>query len=126
MARNVRELRYHGAYVLIGIDGRCWLNRRGYGRYTRNLLKALARRDDEDRYSPSSSVDTLFPLLRPARALIAIPLVVLGAAAWTFPPHDVTALAAALRALLGDATRRRRRAAARLCPRAQKRVELTS
>src|SRR5258707_1246573 len=28
----------------IGIDGGCWLNRRGYGRYTRSLLSALARR----------------------------------------------------------------------------------
>lgn len=27
----------------IGIDGGCWLNRRGYGRYTRSLLRALAR-----------------------------------------------------------------------------------
>jgi len=36
--------------VRIGIDGGCWLNRRGYGRYTRSLLTALARRDDGDRY----------------------------------------------------------------------------
>ena len=34
----------------IGVDGGCWLNRRGYGRYTRSLLSALAQRDDGDRY----------------------------------------------------------------------------
>ena len=34
----------------IGIDGGCWLNRRGYGRYTRSLLAALAKRDDGDQY----------------------------------------------------------------------------
>ncbi|HHT9119325.1 MAG TPA: glycosyltransferase family 4 protein [Candidatus Hypogeohydataceae bacterium YC41] len=34
----------------IGIDGGCWLNRRGYGRYARSLLSALARREDGDRY----------------------------------------------------------------------------
>ena len=34
----------------IGIDGGCWLNRRGYGRYTRSLLSALARREDDDQY----------------------------------------------------------------------------
>src|SRR5262245_9769624 len=34
----------------IGVDGGCWLNRRGYGRYVRSLLSALARRDDGDRY----------------------------------------------------------------------------
>jgi glycosyltransferase involved in cell wall biosynthesis len=34
----------------IGLDGGCWLNRRGYGRYARSLLSALARREDGDRY----------------------------------------------------------------------------
>ncbi|HEV2100876.1 MAG TPA: glycosyltransferase family 1 protein [Stellaceae bacterium] len=34
----------------IGIDGGCWLNRRGYGRYARGLLTALARRQDDDQY----------------------------------------------------------------------------
>lgn len=36
--------------MVIGLDGGCWLNRRGYGRYAKNLLRALARRDDGDRY----------------------------------------------------------------------------
>ncbi|MGH2375501.1 MAG: glycosyltransferase family 4 protein, partial [bacterium] len=36
--------------LCIGIDGACWLNRRGYGRYTRSLLAALAQRSDGDRY----------------------------------------------------------------------------
>jgi glycosyltransferase involved in cell wall biosynthesis len=34
----------------VGVDGACWANRRGYGRYARSLLAALARRDDGDRY----------------------------------------------------------------------------
>ena len=34
----------------IGIDGGCWLNRRGYGRYTRGVLSALARQDGDDEY----------------------------------------------------------------------------
>ena len=34
----------------IGIDGGCWSNWRGYGRYTRNLLSALATRDDGNEY----------------------------------------------------------------------------
>ena len=42
-ARGLRGLR-------IGIDGGCWSNWRGYGRYTRNLLSALAARDDGNEY----------------------------------------------------------------------------
>jgi glycosyltransferase involved in cell wall biosynthesis len=38
------------AALRIGIDGCCWLNRRGYGRYTRSLLSALARREDNNQY----------------------------------------------------------------------------
>lgn len=34
----------------IGIDGGCWSNWRGYGRYTRNLLSALAARDEGNEY----------------------------------------------------------------------------
>lgn len=34
----------------IGIDGGCWTNWRGYGRYTRSLIGALARRDDGNEY----------------------------------------------------------------------------
>jgi glycosyltransferase involved in cell wall biosynthesis len=36
--------------LLVGVDGGCWLNRRGYGRYARSVLRALAERDDGDRY----------------------------------------------------------------------------
>ncbi len=35
----------------VGIDGGCWANRRGYGRFLRELLKALARRDDSIEYT---------------------------------------------------------------------------
>lgn len=35
----------------IGVDGACWSNRRGYGRYARSLLSALARLGgDQNRY----------------------------------------------------------------------------
>jgi glycosyltransferase involved in cell wall biosynthesis len=35
----------------IGIDGACWANRRGYGRFLRELLEALAAVDRENRYT---------------------------------------------------------------------------
>ena len=34
----------------VGIDATSWANRRGYGRYTRGLLKALLRRNQEHEY----------------------------------------------------------------------------
>lgn len=49
----------------VGIDGGCWLNRRGYGRYVRSLLKALANRDDGDKYvlfvDPETARDPSLP-----------------------------------------------------------------
>jgi glycosyltransferase involved in cell wall biosynthesis len=36
------------APLQIGVDGACWSNRRGYGRYTRSLLSALARLGSAD------------------------------------------------------------------------------
>ena len=35
----------------IGIDGGCWTNRRGYGRFLRELLEALAASDTKNEYS---------------------------------------------------------------------------
>jgi glycosyltransferase involved in cell wall biosynthesis len=37
--------------VHIGIDASCWLNRRGYGRFARELLTALVREDRENTYT---------------------------------------------------------------------------
>lgn len=34
----------------IGVDGGCWTNRRGYGRYLRELVAAIARVDRENEY----------------------------------------------------------------------------
>ena len=34
----------------IGVDATCWLNKRGYGRQARSLLRALVRLDTENRY----------------------------------------------------------------------------
>ena len=49
----------------IGIDGGCWLNRRGYGRYARSLLNALAVRADGDEYvlfvDPETARDPTLP-----------------------------------------------------------------
>lgn len=36
--------------IAIGIDGSCWLNPRGFGRYTRELICAIARLDCRNRY----------------------------------------------------------------------------
>jgi len=51
--------------VRIGIDGGCWLNRRGYGRYARSLLKAIASRNDGDKYvlfvDPETARDPSLP-----------------------------------------------------------------
>lgn len=35
----------------VGIDGGCWANRRGYGRFLRELMEALAGRDDLTEYT---------------------------------------------------------------------------
>ena len=54
-----------GTALRIGIDGGCWLNRRGYGRYARSLLKALAGRNDGDQYvifvDPETARDQSLP-----------------------------------------------------------------
>lgn len=34
----------------IGVDASCWANKRGYGRYTRELLSALLSADDQNEY----------------------------------------------------------------------------
>jgi len=73
------------AGLRIGLDGGCWPNRRGYGRYVRSLLGALARREDEDRYllfldretAPSADIPARFERIvvrtrqAPARAASA-------------------------------------------------------
>jgi hypothetical protein len=37
--------------VHIGIDASCWTNRRGYGRYTREIITALVDVDTENTYT---------------------------------------------------------------------------
>lgn len=34
----------------IGVDASCWLNRRGFGRYTREVLRAMLELDDQNEY----------------------------------------------------------------------------
>jgi glycosyltransferase involved in cell wall biosynthesis len=56
------------APLRIGVDGSCWLNRRGYGRYTRNLLSAMARlAPTEERYYLLIDPDTARSSDLPAR-----------------------------------------------------------
>jgi hypothetical protein len=56
------------APLRIGVDGGCWLNRRGYGRYTRNLLSAMARLGPaEERYYLLVDPDTARSSDLPAR-----------------------------------------------------------
>ena len=66
----------------VGIDGGCWSNRRGYGRYTRGLLHALARRPDGDSY-------VLF--VDPATARTALPA---GFGTVVVPTRDAPGVAA--------------------------------
>ncbi len=40
-----------GSGLHIGVDGNCWANRRGYGRYTRELLTTLLAVDRRNQYS---------------------------------------------------------------------------
>lgn len=58
----------------VGIDGGCWLNKRGYGRYARSLLTALARRDDGDEYVLFVDPETARDPSLPARfATVVVP-----------------------------------------------------
>jgi len=56
--------------VHIGIDGGCWNNRRGYGRFLRELMKTLAETDASNRYTVylDSSSYPLFDLKGPFNA----------------------------------------------------------
>ena len=46
----------------IGIDGGCWNNRRGYGRYARELLEAVSRADGQNRYTIFLDSPAAFPI----------------------------------------------------------------
>src|SRR3982074_2609655 len=55
----------------IGIDGGCWSNRRGYGRFLREVFTALARADPGIEYTiflDAQSFDS-FPLRQEIRAV---------------------------------------------------------
>lgn len=58
----------------IGVDASCWSNRRGFGRFTRELLRALLEADTENRYvllmDPYSSS---FPDLPPQASRTVVP-----------------------------------------------------
>jgi glycosyltransferase involved in cell wall biosynthesis len=46
----------------IGIDGGCWNNRRGYGRFLREVLAAVARHDQRNRYTIFLDSPSAYPL----------------------------------------------------------------
>jgi len=48
-SRTAQPERERGLHI--GVDGNCWANRRGYGRYTRELLHTLLAVDGRNRYS---------------------------------------------------------------------------
>ncbi len=41
----------------IGIDASCWINRRGYGRFARELLTTLVEQDTQNRYTFMADFD---------------------------------------------------------------------
>lgn len=57
--------RYGKANMRIGVDACCWSNRRGFGRYTRELLKALISQDNINEYlffvDKDMAIDIDFP-----------------------------------------------------------------
>lgn len=54
----------------IGIDGGCWNNRRGYGRYTRELLAAVMRVPGSNRYTIFLDSPAEFPLPPELKAIV--------------------------------------------------------
>ena len=63
----------------VGVDGGCWSNRRGYGRFLRELLGALTRTDRENEYvvfldPPSYEDFRLGPPFRPVRVEVSEPV----------------------------------------------------
>ena len=48
--------------IHVGIDGSAWENERGFGRFTRNLVAALAARDEGFRYTLLLETDPGFPV----------------------------------------------------------------
>jgi len=61
--------------VRIGVDGSCWANRRGYGRYTRELLHAVLERDRASEYVffiDAASLRTAAPLPENVRVVSVV------------------------------------------------------
>jgi hypothetical protein len=56
----------------IGVDACCWANKRGYGRFTRELLKALLAIDKENDYLFFVDKDTALENVFPNNAKIVV------------------------------------------------------
>lgn len=61
-----------GATLRAGIDGACWTNRRGYGRFLREILPAAVRADSDIRYTMflDREAPPEFPLPEGVRAVV--------------------------------------------------------
>lgn len=59
----------------IGIDASCWANKRGYGRYTRELVRALLEADNRNQYTLflDSATEELCPDLPANAARVVVP-----------------------------------------------------
>jgi len=93
--------------VHIGIDASCWANRRGYGRYTREIVTSILAADTRNAYTLFLDAETLAraPALRDLAPLVVIPTTAAAAdAASSDGSRSVADLWAMSRAV---ATRRR-------------------
>jgi glycosyltransferase involved in cell wall biosynthesis len=85
----------------VGVDGACWMNRRGYGRYARALLRALVPLDTRHRYTvfvDSPAVDGLPPGAELRRVTAGTPAVVAAAANGHRSVGDLWRMSRAMRA----------------------------
>lgn len=88
----------------IGVDGGCWSNRRGYGRFLREILQALAKVDRENQYvvfldQPACQEFHLGPPFRAVRVELSQPI---GEAASAGGSRSVTDLLRMSRALSSE------------------------
>lgn len=92
----------------IGIDGSCWANRRGFGRFTRCLVDEMVRRDDANEYVIVTDERTVAEGLMappPGAEVVGVALgVALGdaAAAGSRSVRDLLRMTAAVRRLRCD------------------------
>ncbi len=84
----------------IGIDGGCWANQRGYGRYTRNLLTALAALPGDEEYlffgDAETNADPSLPCRFQRVTVDVAPPSTAAAASGSRSPRDVARMSLAV------------------------------